>query len=410
MKFKILKKSIKYARVGEIETSHGTIKTPTFIVGGTKATVKALTIDQINQIGGQAILANTYHLMLQPGAEIIEKAGGLANFMSYDKPTLTDSGGFQIFSLGLAYKKNLTDLTSSQSTQTISRLTKGLIKINDQGVEFKSHLDGTKYYMSPEISMTLQHQIGADIHMAFDQLTTPLASEKIIEEACQRTHQWAERCLIEHQKLNLIHKKKKEYTQSLYGIVQGGRVERLRVLSSLFLADKNFDGYGIGGIFEPQEIDQVLNWVIPNLPERKPRHLLGMGAQPLDLFLGIENGIDTFDCVAPTRQARNGALYTKNGRINIKNSIYKTNFQAIDQDCQCYTCLNHNLAYLHHLFKANELLAYTLSSIHNEFFIIHLVDQIRSSMLEENYITFKDQFLKSYYQDKLDFVSRYLDN
>ncbi len=408
MKFKIIKSSSKnLSRIGQIETTHGIINTPAFIVGGTKATVKALTIDQIKNLNAQAILANTYHLMLQPGAKIIQHADGLANFMGYNGPTFTDSGGFQIFSLGLAYKQNLKDMTNSRNSTQKLQYSKGLINITDEGVEFKSHLDGSKYFMSPEKSMEIQHQIGADIHMAFDQLTTPLADQSIIEEACKRTHQWALRSLTKHQKLNQQHQKNQQPEQALYGIIQGGRIKDLRIKSAKIINQLDFDGFGIGGIFEPTEINQVLNWIIPRLTIDKPRHLLGMGAQPLDLFLGIENGIDTFDCVAPTRQARNGALYTSNGRINIKNQQFKTNYLPIDKNCYCYTCINHSQSYLHHLFKANELLAYTLASIHNEYFIVNLVDKIRLSILNESYQKFKKNFLINYYQES-DFINKFI--
>ncbi len=409
MKFKIIKSHSKnLARVGQIETSHGTIETPAFIVGGTKATVKALTIDQIKNLNSQAILANTYHLMLQPGAEIIQQANGLANFMGYDGPTFTDSGGFQIFSLGLAYKQNLKDMTNSQNSNHKLKFSKGLINVSDDGVEFKSHLDGTKYFMSPEKSMKIQHQIGADIHMAFDQLTTPLADQSTIEEACRRTHEWAARSLAQHQLLNHQHKKNQQPEQSLYGIVQGSRIKNLRIESAKIINSLGFDGFAIGGIFEPTEINQVLGWIMPKLTLDKPKHLLGMGAQPLDLFLGIENGIDTFDCVAPTRQARNGALYTSNGRINITNQQFKTNYDPIDKNCRCYTCLNHTQSYLNHLFKANELLAYTLSSIHNEYFVVNLVNQIRQSILNENYQDFKESFLNNYYYKQLDSIKNFI--
>ena len=323
------------ARVGIIETPHGNIETPAFIVGGTKATVKAITPEQVADYGGQAILANTYHLMLRPGADIVHAAGGLGKFMNWNGPTFTDSGGFQIFSLGIAYKKGIDAVahTEKGDATLAKKSAQQLVKITDAGAEFRSHYDGAKLMMTPESSMELQHKIGADIHMAFDELTAPLASPSVIREAMNRTHTWAERCLTRHDALNTEHIANHEPLQALYGVVQGAREETLRKQSANFLGERNFDGYGIGGVFEPGEIPTVVKWVNETLPENKPRHLLGMGSQPADLFLGVEHGVDTFDCVAPTRQARNGALYTLDGRINITNAKFKTDFTPIDIEC-----------------------------------------------------------------------------
>ena len=387
------------ARTGIIYTPHGNINTPAFIIGGTKATVKALTNQQIKDINAQALLANTYHLMLQPGADIIQQAGGLSRFMNLDMPTFTDSGGFQVFSLGMAYKKGI-DLTSNSKKgdpRSAKHSKTQLAKVNDEGVIFKSHLDGRKLEMTPVSSMQLQHKIGADIIFAFDELTSPLSSRENIEVALERTHKWAMKSLEEHQKLN---SKQKNY-QALFGIVQGARESDLRQKSAEFLNSLDFDGFGIGGIFEPEEIPETLKIVNSILKENKPRHLLGMGSQPLDLFLAIEYGIDTFDCVAPTRQARNGALYTRDGRINIKNTKYKGNFKVIDKNCNCYTCQNFSLAYLHHLYHSKEILASTLGSMHNEFFIINLVDLIRESIEKETFFDFKKSFLNKYYSKDL---------
>ena len=387
------------ARTGEIITPHGVIKTPAFIVGGTKATVKALTPEQVESVGGQAILANTYHLLLQPGPEIINQAGGLGKFMHWDKPTFTDSGGFQVFSLGMAYKKGI-DLVSHSSKGDASQAKASksqLAKVSDKGVVFKSHLNGAMIEMTPESSMEIQHQIAADIHMAFDELAAPLAEYDYLKQALDRTHAWALRCLKRHQELNQEHKTKHEDEQALYAVVQGARHQELREASAKFLGAMDFDGFGIGGVFEPGEIPSVLNWTNSILPEHKPRHLLGMGSQPLDLFLGVEYGIDTFDCVAPTRQARNGSIYTYDGRINIKNSKYKTDFGPIDQECTCYTCQNYTKAYVHHLFKADEILASTLSSIHNEYFVVATVDKIRYSLEDGSFHDLKQSFIQRYY-------------
>ena len=391
------------ARAGTIQTPHGTIQTPAFIVGGTKATVKALTVEQVKACGGQSILANTYHLMQRPGAEIIHKAGGLGKFMDYDGPTFTDSGGFQIFSLGIAYKKGIDAVAHTQKGNAAQAVKSAnqLAKVTDQGAQFRSHLDGRYIMMTPESSMELQHAIGADIHMAFDELTAPLAARGTIVKAMQRTHAWAERCLVRHDELNAEHLARGENLQALYGVVQGARDETLRRQSANFLGERNFDGYGIGGVFQPGEIADVVRWVCETLPEDKPRHLLGLGSQPADLFLGVEYGIDTFDCVAPTRQARNGALYTFDGRINISNARFREDFAPIDAECDCYTCQHHTRAYINHLFRADEILGATLASIHNERFVVRTVDQIRASLLDGTFFNFKQSFLARYYGDDL---------
>ncbi|QQS22234.1 tRNA guanosine(34) transglycosylase Tgt [Candidatus Saccharibacteria bacterium] len=391
------------ARAGVIHTPHGDIQTPAFIVGGTKATVKALTPEQVVDLGGQAVLANTYHLMLRPGTDIVKRAGGLGKFMNWSGPTFTDSGGFQVFSLGVAYKKGIDAVAHTQKgdAKNAVKSAEQLVKITEKGAHFRSHLDGQKLLMTPESSMELQHAIGADIHMAFDECPAPLAPHDYLVEAVERTHAWADRCLARHQELNAEHAKADELPQALYGVVQGARDEVLRRKSAEFLGSRDFDGYGIGGVFEPGEIPSVITWVCETLPEGKPRHLLGMGSQPADLFLGIEYGIDTFDCVAPTRQARNGALYTYDGRINITNSKYKTDFTPIDSDCDCYACQHYTKAYINHLFKSDEILGATLASIHNERFAVRTVDQIRASLIDGSFFDFKKQFLARYYGDKL---------
>lgn len=391
------------ARAGVIRTPHGDIQTPAFIVGGTKATVKTLTVEQVRALGGQSILANTYHLMLRPGAKIIERAGGLGAFMNFDGPTFTDSGGFQVFSLGVAYKKGINAVahTEKGDAALATKSAEQLVKITDKGVHFRSHLDGQKLFMTPESSMELQHSIGADIHMAFDECPAPLASRDYLAEAVARTHAWAERCLTRHEQLNNEHQRAGQPLQALYGIVQGARDQELRQASATFMAARDFDGYGLGGVFEPGEIPTVVKWVNEILSEIKPRHLLGMGAQPADLFLGVEYGVDTFDCVAPTRQARNGTLYTYDGRINIKNKSFTTDFTPIDKDCDCYTCANYTRAYVNHLLRADEMLGMTLASIHNERFVVRTVDAIRQSLIDGTFYELKQSFLKRYYGDTL---------
>lgn len=388
-----------HARAGVIHTPHGDIKTPVFIVGGTKATVKTLTPEMVKELGGQAIMANTYHLMLRPGAEIISQAGGLSKFMHWNGPTFTDSGGFQVFSLGVAYKKGIDAVANSkvgQKSQAVAS-NKQLAKIDDEGVTFRSHIDGSKLRMTPESSMQIQWKIASDIHMAFDECVSPLASEQYLRQALDRTHQWAERSVREHQNIWQEHKKQNKPYQALWAVVQGARNESLRRESAQFMANLPVDGFGIGGVFEPAEIPDTVRWVVEELPPEKPRHLLGMGNQISDLFLGIEWGIDTFDCIAFTRQARNGGIYTSSGRFNIKNSQYMTDFRPIDEQCTCYTCKNFTKAYLSHLFRADEMLAYTLASIHNEFFVVNLVDQIRESIIDGSFLAFKERYLKRYF-------------
>jgi queuine tRNA-ribosyltransferase len=404
MEFTISKKlKGTLARTGVIKTPHGEIKTPAFIVGGTKATVKTLTPEQVIALGGQSILANTYHLMLRPGADIVQHAGGLGVFMNYGGPTFTDSGGFQVFSLGVAYKKGIDKVSHTEKgEESAAKASVGqLAKVTDKGVHFRSHIDGQKLMMTAESSMELQHKIGADIHMAFDECPAPLAERTYIIDSLNRTHAWADRCLIRHNELNEAHVKAKEPLQALYGIVQGARHEDLRKQSANYLGVKDFDGYGIGGVFEPSEIPTVVKWTNETLPEDKPRHLLGMGAQPADLFLGVEYGVDTFDCVAPTRQARNGAIYTKDGRVNITNTKFATDFTPIEADCDCYTCQGYTKAYINHLFKADEMLAFTLASIHNEQFVVSTVDNIRKSIEDDTFFAYKKEFLARYYGDKL---------
>ena len=393
-KFEIIKNSEdNLARAGVITTAHGTIETPNFVVAATKATVKALTPEMVRELGGQAVLANTYHLMLQPGAQVIAEAGGLAKFMGWHGPTITDSGGFQVFSLGMAYDQGLEAATNSPVRHSQSQLA----KVDDDGVSFRSHLDGSAIRLTPEESMRIQHLIGADIHMAFDELTSPTAGRDYVQAAMERTHAWADRCLVEHQRLNQQHLQVNQPEQALFGVVQGGHERDLRQQSAEFMASREFDGYGIGGIFKAEEIEPFVGLVNQILSANRPRHLLGMGSEPRDIFEGVKFGIDTFDCVAPTRQARNGALYTTAGRININNARFKTDFTPIDQACQCYTCRNFTRAYLHHLFKANEILASTLASIHNEYFVVNLTDRIRQSLLDGSFKKLEAEVLGQYY-------------
>lgn len=401
LEFKINKKLPgKLGRAGEIRTAHGVIETPAYVVVGTKATVKSLSIEQVKEAGSQVVLANTYHLYLQPGDETVKKLGGLGKMMNWDGPTMTDSGGFQVFSLGAAYKKGISKVLqiTDPSLMIPERFDDSsaprLAKIGQDGVSFTSHLDGSVHYITPEKSIQIQHNLGADIIFAFDECTSPNEDLKYQGEALDRTHAWAKRSLEEHIKLNITDK------ISLFGIVQGGRDEELRkksakIISELEVDGKKFDGFGIGGSFAKEDMSTAVKWVNEILPEDKPRHLLGIG-EPEDLFMGVESGVDLFDCVLPTRNGRNGTLYTKTGKMHIENAQYRDDVLPIESDCACYTCQNYSRGYIAHLFHGKEMLAGTLSSIHNVHFLVNLVKQIRQSILDENFQEFKESFLKNY--------------
>lgn len=440
-------------RAGVIETAHGNIETPAFIPVGTKATVKSLTPEQVRSLDADAILANTYHLYLQPGIEVLEKAGGLGKFMNWSGPTFTDSGGFQAFSLGAAFNgkdskigQRGSDISESESRTGEEVLTEAIIdnnqgdspeiseklaKVTEDGVEFKSVLDGSTHFFTPEKSIEIQHSIGADIIFAFDECTSSRASYEYQREAMDRTHRWAERSLIMHQNKEGEHKVSRDTlsspagdaassrtpsrppkcpskslcSPSLFGIIQGGRYEDLRKESARTIGAMDFDGFGIGGSFNKDDIGTAVGWVVDELPENKPRHLLGIGSEVADLIIGIENGIDAFDCVAPTRIARNGSAYisdradrrTKDGSqrltINLTNAEFKTDFTPIDGSCGCYTCLNYTRAYVAHLFRAKEMLAATLTSIHNLYFMVHLVKDARKAIIDGKWEEFKARWM-----------------
>jgi queuine tRNA-ribosyltransferase len=424
MQFKIEKK-LKGAlgRVGVISTPHGDILTPAFVAVGTKATVKSLSPVNIKEANTQVVLGNTYHLYLQPGDEIVRDAGGIGKFMNWKGPTMTDSGGFQVFSLGAAYGKEISKVIkiTDPSLMIPERFDDSdaprLAKIGQDGVSFKSHLDGSIHYITPEKSIEIQHNLGADIIFAFDECTSPAEDLKYQEEALERTHAWAKRCLKRHIE---IEEEKQSYAQvlgsqaqpdhspsfasplpqALFGIVQGGREESLRkksaqVISEMRVNGIGFDGFGIGGSFAKEDMETAVKWVNEVLPEEKPRHLLGIG-EPEDLFMGIENGVDLFDCVLPTRLGRNGTIYTKTGKIIITNAKYRNDHTPIEEDCGCYTCQNHTRAYVAHLFHGKEMLAGTLASIHNLHFIVNLVHKIRQSIIEDTFYEFKEKFLSKY--------------
>lgn len=441
MQFKIEKK-LKGAlgRVGVLSTPHGDILTPSFVAVGTKATVKSLSPVNIKEANTQVVLGNTYHLYLQPGDEIVRNAGGIGKFMNWSGPTMTDSGGFQVFSLGAAYGKDMSKVLkiTDPSLMIPERFDDSnaprLAKIGQDGVSFKSHLDGSMHYITPEKSIEIQHNLGADIIFAFDECTSPAEDFKYQEEALERTHAWAKRCLKRHVELERqktegnsffgslspsadvaltlgstsCDRPQKEFpsvsTQALFGIVQGGREESLRkksaqVISEMQINGVGFDGFGIGGSFAKEDMSTAVRWVNEVLPEEKPRHLLGIG-EPEDLFMGIENGVDLFDCVLPTRLGRNGTIYTKIGKITITNTKFRNDHTPLEEDCECYTCKNHTRAYIAHLFHGKEMLAGTLASIHNLYFIVNLVHQIRKSILNDTFYELRDSFLEKYSIEK----------
>lgn len=394
MKFQIEKKlEGTLARAGMIETKNGVIQTPAFVTVGTKATVKALTAEQIRSLGAQVVLANTYHLYLQPGTEIVEKAGGFGPFMDWHGPTMTDSGGFQAFSLGAAFGTAVSKVASADApVEDISPTAGQLANVTDEGVTFKSHIDGSMHLFTPESSMEAQWSIGADMIFAFDECTSPTAPYEYQKKSLARTYEWAKRCLSRHNQLDIKNK------QALFGVVQGGRHQDLREEAARTIGALNFDGFGIGGSFTKDDIATAVSWVNKILPEDKPRHLLGIG-EPRDLFDAVEAGCDLFDCIAPTRMGRHGTLHTHNGRLNIRNAKFVEDFSPIEKDCTCYTCTHHSRAYLAHLFRADEMTAATLASIHNIHFILRLVERMREAVLDGTFLEFKKEFCSRYYKE-----------
>ncbi len=360
----IHKSSDSSARTGELITSHGIVPTPAFMPVGTQATVKTLTPDEIKEIGFKMILSNTYHLYLRPGMEVLEKMGGLHNFMGWNGAILTDSGGYQVFSMS------------------------PLRQINEEGVTFRSHIDGSSHLLTPELAVKYQEIIGADVIMVLDECTATDGSYEKVEQAMQRTHRWAERCLKAHQRPD----------QSLYAIVQGGLFPELRRKSVECLTSLNFPGYAIGGLClgEPKEkMWEMVSGVTSQLPKDKARYLMGVGS-PEDLINGIERGIDLFDCALPTRVARNGALFTWYGRRNIKNAVFATLKESLDPECNCYACRNFSAAYLHHLFMSSEILGLRLATMHNLSFIYSLMQRARESIVTDTFASFKRDFFSNY--------------
>ncbi len=378
-------------RAGVIRTPHGDIRTPAFTPVGTKATVKAMLPETMREVGAQVILANAYHLYLQPGADIVDEAGGIARFMGWDGPTITDSGGFQVLSLGVGFKKILAmDAKTVRSDDVIAEGKDRLAHVDDDGVTFKSHIDGSMHRFTPEVSMQVQHQLGADIMFAFDECTTLMNTRDYQERSVDRTQAWAERCVAEHDRLT-GDRRHRPY-QALFAVVQGAQYEDLRRRSARGLAALDVDGFGIGGALEKARLGTIVRWVCEELPEDKPRHLLGIG-EPRDVFVAVESGADTFDCVAPSRNARNGTVYHPVRRFHLTNGSYRRDFSPIDDTCDCYTCVHHTRAYVHHLFKSKEMLAATLATIHNERYIIRLIDRVRDSIIDGTFTDLRDDVL-----------------
>lgn len=369
------------ARAGIIKTAHGNIKTPCFMPVGTQATVKTLDSNDLKNINAQIILANTYHLHLRPGENLIDKHGGLHKFMNWDKPILTDSGGFQVFSLGLQKEnKNQEKLT----------------KIDDKGVMFHSHIDGSKHYFTPEIAIKIQHKLGADIIMAFDECTPDNADLKYTKKALDRTHDWAIKCLKYHEKNNNRH----GYKQFLFGIIQGANHKNLRQESAKYISSLDFDGIALGGEsigYNMPATKKILDWVADIWPEDKPHYTMGVGLNPSDLISVVEKGADMFDCVAPTRLARHGMVFVKNKelkhRLNIKNKKFKTDKKPIDKNCTCYTCQNYSRSYVNHLFSVQEFLGPRLATIHNLQFLTNLMQKTRQAILADEFSKLKKEWI-----------------
>lgn len=364
--YELIKKSDKTgARLGKLHTPHGDIDTPVFMPVGTQATVKAMTPEELKDIGAGIILSNTYHLYMRPGEELIKKAGGLHKFMNWDRAILTDSGGFQVFSLS------------------------SLRDIKEEGVTFRSHIDGSKHFISPEKAIEIENALGADIIMCFDECLPYPCEHDYAKSSLDRTVRWAKRCKDTH---------KDTERQSLFGIIQGSMFKDLREESVKRMIDIDFPGYSIGGlsIGEPKPLMyEVLDWTVPLLPENKPRYLMGVGS-PDCLIEGSIRGIDMFDCVLPTRIARNGTVFTSHGKLVIRNAAYTEDFKPLDEECGCYACRNYSRAYIHHLFKAGEILGARLATIHNLYFLIHLMENIRNAIREDNLLNFRDEFYSKY--------------
>lgn len=362
-----LKNNDGAARAGELKTPHGSALTPLFMPVATQATVKGLTPEEVAQVGAQVVLSNAYHLYLRPGVATVEALGGLQRFMGWGGPMLTDSGGFQAFSMG------------------------ALRKVDDSGIRFRSHLDGSEHHFTPELATSNQVHLGADIVMCLDQCIAYGASEQEVRRAMERTHRWAQECYRLHQESSAP-------GQALFGIVQGGTFEKLRAESVQAITSVPFHGYAVGGLAVGEDKKQLYEFtqqVTSGLPEDKPRYLMGVGS-PEDLVEGVARGVDMFDCALPTRVARNGSLFTPTGRVDITKQRFADQAGPLVDDCDCYTCLNYSAAYLRHLFRAKELLGLRLASVHNLRFVLRLMEQIREAVVDKRFETFRKEFLDRY--------------
>ncbi len=385
----------RHGRTGVIHTPHGDIATPAFVPVATQATMKGVLPEQMRDLGAQCLLANAFHLFERPGEDVLDEAGGLGRFMNWGGPTYTDSGGFQVLSLGAGFKKTLAmDVQGMKSDDVIAKGKERLAFVDEDGVTFKSPLNGAKKRFSAEISMGIQHKIGADIMFAFDELTTLMNTRQYQEKSVERTFRWAKRCVAEHERLTQT-RLGKPY-QALFGVVQGANYEDLRHLAAREIASLDFDGFGIGGAIEKRILGDTCRWICDELPENKPRHVLGIAAID-DIFAAVENGGDTFDCVAPAREARNGAIYTRTGRWNIKRAALKHDFRPLDPTCDCYTCTHYTRAYLNHLVHTREMTASTLATIHNERFFVKLLGDIRDAIDGGYFPEFRDETLARFY-------------
>ena len=355
------------ARLGTIKTNYGTVETPMFMPVGTKATVKGLSPEEVKETGAGIVLANTYHLWLRPGEDIVSKAGGLHKFMNYDGPILTDSGGFQVFSLAKNKKKDITE----------------------EGVYFKSHIDGKKLFLTPEKSIEIQNKLDSDIAMSFDECPPASADYEYLKNSVERTIRWAKRGKAVHSNKN----------QSLFGIVQGGAHPDLRKYSAIETVKLDFDGYSIGGVANDgeskEDMYKAIDYSVPYLPENKVRYLMGVG-EPIDIIEGVIRGVDIFDCVLPTRIARHGQAFTRSGKINLNNAKYKEDFTPIEESCDCYACKHYTKAYIRHLLNTGEMLGGRLLSIHNIRFLIRLTEELREAIKEDRILEYKNEFLKKY--------------
>lgn len=398
------------ARTGTLITPSGSIQTPAFVPVGTLAGVKGVLPEQLQALGAQVVLANTYHLYLQPGEHVVRDAGGLASFMGWKSatgsglPTITDSGGFQVFSLGAAFGRNITKIAVGEEEarpaydagmavfdESVSSQHGQLAIVDDEGVTFTSHLDGSLHRFTPERSVEIQHALGADIFFAFDECTSPTESYEYQRDAMRRTHKWAARSLHAHRQN--LHAARK---QALFGIVQGGRYEDLRRESAKEIASLGFDGFGIGGSFSKEDMAGALQAAIPELPEDKPRHFLGIG-EPRDVLTGIAEGMDLFDCVAATRLGRHGTIYTRRGLVRLKNEQYKNDYSPLDSETVVVGTEHFTRAYVAHLLRSNEMLGQIIASMHNLGFIIRIVDEARDAIQQGKFEEYRSAFIADYY-------------